>query len=59
MEDEWLTLAEAAERLGIPVQTVRRWARDGNAMVSCTLSDAAARPALSFACGPTSYPPDP
>lgn len=29
MQDEWLTLAEAAERLGISVQTARRWARDG------------------------------
>jgi excisionase family DNA binding protein len=26
---EWLTLSEAAERLGISVQTARRWARDG------------------------------
>jgi excisionase family DNA binding protein len=29
MQQEWLTLSEAAERLGISVQTARRWARDG------------------------------
>jgi excisionase family DNA binding protein len=29
MQQEWLTLSEAAERLGITVQTARRWARDG------------------------------
>jgi excisionase family DNA binding protein len=29
MQREWLTLGEAAERLGISVATARRWVRDG------------------------------
>jgi excisionase family DNA binding protein len=29
MQHDWLTLSDAAERLGISVQTARRWVRDG------------------------------
>jgi excisionase family DNA binding protein len=29
VEQEWLSLSEAAERLGVSVHTMRRWARDG------------------------------
>src|SRR5438094_939316 len=29
MQQEWLSLSEAAERLGVSIHTARRWARDG------------------------------